>query len=105
MLTSGFCQRRRGCKSKNAGRNLRATAFDKSNQRPVNASGRDPNHCQNRCRNHLDYGSVPTILVTMMGAAMMTVGCVVVVAGPVRRLARCGGWLRVRWIGPGWEPV
>jgi hypothetical protein len=28
MLTSGFCQRRRGCKRKNAGRNLHATAFD-----------------------------------------------------------------------------
>jgi hypothetical protein len=91
-------------KEKRRGETLRRGVW-RTNPQMFNVSSRDPNHCQDRCRNYLDPGSVPTIWVTMTGAAMMTVGCVAVVIGPARRRARCGGWLRVRWIGPGGEPV
>ena len=104
MPTSGFCQRRRGCKSKNAGRNLHAAAFDEQNQRPVNVPGRDPNHCRDCCRNCWILILVRTILTTMMKPVRMTAGYVAG-ARRARRPARCGGRPRAHCVVPGWELV
>jgi hypothetical protein len=91
-------------KQKRRGETLRRGVW-RTNPQMFNVSDRDPNQCRDRCRNYLGPGFVRTTWVTVTGAAMMTAGCVAIVVGLARRLVRCGGWLRVRWIGPGGEPV
>ncbi len=92
MPTSGFCQRRRGCKSKNAGRNLRGAAFDASSKERVSA----PDHC----RDHFDCWNSAAVARRNGN----TTHCVAGVPR-ARPPARCGGWTRMRRIDPGWKGV
>ncbi len=93
MPTCGFCQRRRGCKRKNAGRNLPAAAFDASGKKQVSAS--------DRCRDHFDCWNSAAV-ARRNGSSTH---CVAGVAGPAPRRERRGGWLRMRRRDPGWQGV
>ena len=87
MLTSGFCQWCRGCKRKNAGRNLRVTAFGESSKGKVSVP--------DRCRDHFDCWNSSVPARRHWGATH----CVASVL-PARRKMRCDDWPRAHCAAP-----